>query len=266
MYKFTILLIIVIIILIVTSITRRELKKNRKKIKIQRNLEYTVNNRSYKIPDLPVIGNAYIMNDDFFDKMYKLYRNVKKALDESGIEFWISGGTLLGFERHNTFLPWDDDIDIHINFKEKKNVFSDQFKNTLNRFGIDPLFMVGTDEDFTFYKGGLRLKLLEHLNPVMDIFFVTENVKGTITKIETWSNNMVVYNNKEIWDKSDIYPINKTRIDTLEINKPNNPHNVLTKQYTESYKDEIHCGHPPHTIAYDLLSVMWKNSPKSLFE
>ena len=39
---------------------------------------------------------------------------MKEVFDRWGIEFWIDQGTLLGAVRDNTFLAWDDDIDLGV--------------------------------------------------------------------------------------------------------------------------------------------------------
>ena len=140
-------------------------------------------------------------------------------------------------------------------------MFSEDFRNLLNKHGLDTLFMIGSDEKFSYYKGGLRIKMLEHLNPVMDIFFVTNVSDNKISKIENWIGDDFALNSRETWDKGDIFPIKSEKIDDLPIKLPNNPHKVLSKQYSDGYATEIHCGHPPHTIVYDMLRFIWKNEP-----
>ena len=38
------------------------------------------------------------------------------------------------------------------------------FKTELEKVGIEPIYMVGLTEDFSFYKGGVRLKLIRKNN------------------------------------------------------------------------------------------------------
>ena len=42
----------------------------------------------------------------------ELLRKTVEILDACGIDYFLISGTLLGFTRHNGFIPWDDDIDL----------------------------------------------------------------------------------------------------------------------------------------------------------
>lgn len=39
---------------------------------------------------------------------------IHQFCEEKGIRYYIAYGTLLGTIRHNGFIPWDDDIDVHV--------------------------------------------------------------------------------------------------------------------------------------------------------
>lgn len=48
------------------------------------------------------------------DVMLKLLFIIDGICSENNIDYWIDGGTLLGYARHGGYIPWDDDIDICI--------------------------------------------------------------------------------------------------------------------------------------------------------
>lgn len=58
--------------------------------------------------------------DDYFDKETKAFQEVSlivlnefdRVCREMGIGYFVCGGTMLGYKRHNGFIPWDDDIDV----------------------------------------------------------------------------------------------------------------------------------------------------------
>ena len=256
----TIILLFLVVYIAIFFAFHKESSKNRTNKLIKRNMEYKVKNRKYKVPDLPVKGTAFLLEEQFLLLMREMYERVHRAFKECKIEFWISGGTLVGFQRHKTFLPWDDDLDAHTHEKNKKFMYTPEFRNILNKHGLETLFMLGSTEEFSYYKGGLRIKMLEHLNPVMDIFFVT-TISNKVSKIENWIGEDFMLNHRETWDRDDIFPVKEHKIDDLPIMMPNDPHKVLSKQYSEGYATEIHCGHPPHTIVYDMLRFIWKNEP-----
>lgn len=54
------------------------------------------------------------------DKM----KQVDKILKEAGIPYWFDFGGLLGAVRHGGFIPWDNDLDISINYDDKEKLIA----------------------------------------------------------------------------------------------------------------------------------------------
>lgn len=44
--------------------------------------------------------------------MLRLLKILHKACQDTGLTYWLCGGTLIGAIRHNGFIPWDDDVDV----------------------------------------------------------------------------------------------------------------------------------------------------------
>jgi lipopolysaccharide cholinephosphotransferase len=69
------------------------------------------------------INLKYYLNFVFHYRLINLFELVIKKLDEKNINYFLIGGGLIGYYRHNSgFIPWDDDIDIGIMEEDRQKV------------------------------------------------------------------------------------------------------------------------------------------------
>lgn len=87
------------------------------------------------------------------------------------ITFFIQGGSLLGSYRHHGFVPWDDDIDVYVDVKDKAKLFCSLKMAT-------PTFDVIKYPRFQwkfYYTNTPTLRAYKYRWPFVDIFFYAVN-------------------------------------------------------------------------------------------
>ena len=57
-------------------------------------------------------------------------KHVKDYCDANGIRYYLAYGTLLGAVRHKGFIPWDDDVDLHIPRPDYERLLSEYHDDT----------------------------------------------------------------------------------------------------------------------------------------
>lgn len=80
-------------------------------------------------------------------KELDILKAVAKVCDEKGITYFLNSGTLLGAVRHGGFIPWDDDIDIAMNYADYERFLSCAQELLGDRFFVQNM---ETEPDFNF--------------------------------------------------------------------------------------------------------------------
>ncbi|MCY7484464.1 LicD family protein [Paenibacillus alvei] len=106
-------------------------------------------------------GIDYIKLDDedlkkLHEEMLQLLIELDKICQKNNIPYFLAGGTLLGAIRHKGFIPWDDDIDIHM-FRKDYERFCEVCKKELDG---EKFFLQNqrSDKHYNWVYGKLRLK------------------------------------------------------------------------------------------------------------
>lgn len=90
--------------------------------------------------------NLRLMQECLLD----MYRDLISVCDENDMKLGLTAGTLLGKMRHGGFIPWDDDIDLHMK-REDYNKFRTIFDHTRLKekyYITGPKCKIATDSRF----------------------------------------------------------------------------------------------------------------------
>lgn len=161
-------------------------------------------------------------------KLKTLLPIIVDKLNQYNIEYFINGGTLLGYERHNKkFIPWDDDIDlvimntndIHHKMKQIKNdIIKDNYNITEEFFGYK-----FKDQNGTF----------------IDLFIFEE--KDNIIK-SIYTRCLLIWPN-DYFKKNETFPLIQDEFENTIVNIPKNHTKYLKRQYGNYHNQKITHNH-----------------------
>lgn len=201
---------------------------------VRMNEEYTIDNVKHTLPYVTKsnsIGIFPVMKCELAQQMKQLYTLFENVCASNGVKLWASGGTLLGAVRHRGFIPWDDDMDIHMRLTDMPVLFSEKFKMCMRNVGLK----------FVHMTQDLRQDLLKvvfdnsvHNMPFLDILFEGRvgGVWGTCkTNVTRTPGICTQLHDKETWDEEDVFPLARAVFEDIMIWVPRRPLKLLHTQY-----------------------------------
>ncbi len=96
--------------------------------------------------------------------LLKMFHNI---CEKHNIKYFLAAGTLLGAIRHNGFIPWDDDLDIHIFYEDYEKLVS-----ILNEELKNSNFMLWGVDNTRYGNATLRISHKEAQSVNLDIFYL----------------------------------------------------------------------------------------------
>jgi len=150
--------------------------------------------------------------------LYTILKDVAYVLEENGIEYFISFGTLLGAVRHGGMIPWDTDVDILISESKKEEVIK-----ILNKSFKDKSYKVHEDYDEKIVGSIIRVDLSEINTLHVDLFTYMEE------------DDIIVFEYNARCKKSNIFPLQKIYYYNTLFYAPKEINKHLVKLYGADY-------------------------------
>ena len=176
--------------------------------------------------------NTYFNPDNGFGihktTAIELLRETIKILDEFNIEYFLISGTLLGYCRHNDFIPWDDDIDIMVDSSIKTKL-----PDIYNKYKSQFTFIYKPD---VFVKLCFKNKIV-YINDMYNENMLNKDDKYNWPFIDLFifhdiDDDTISFFNKS-WEKNKFYPIEKNQFLNMTVSIPCDPMYFLKINFGE---------------------------------
>lgn len=163
----------------------------------------------------------------------ELLKKTVEILEEYEINYFLISGTLLGYARHNDFIPWDDDMDLMV---DKKII--ELLPLIIKKYGDELYFFYCNfyTVKFCFKNRGIDINnnnvKKSCLNgngynfPFVDLFYYEKH------------EGKFIFFHKE-WNLKDFFPVKKVSFNGINVSIPANPHVFLSCNYGENYMTKL---------------------------
>lgn len=184
---------------------KQKQKKNQKKNK-QSSKKPRKQNMKTKM-DKTILKNK--VSQDTVNKIYPLLRETVLLLDRNKVDYWATGGTLLGTVRSKGMIQWDDDIDIAIQLKDVPLL--EDLKTEFSKKGLRLYKASGK-----YFKVKYDHRKDDHL--WIDIFIIDEH-----------GYYLQGHKNHRRYLPGELYPLKRGRFGDISLRIPNQSVKYLTR-------------------------------------
>ena len=202
------------------------------------------------------IYNRFFHTKLGFDKnkslAIELLEQTITLLDEFNIDYTLISGTLLGYVRHNDFIPWDDDMDLLVS-----STLLDKLPDIINKYSNNLTFLKTKNHliKICLKKSNTIIKKLnnhvlinkkdKYTFPYIDLFLFNYNNDKTL--INFFNSN---------WESNKFFPVNKIDFLTLHnVSIPNTPDYFLKKNYKDDYMTTLISSNWNHKLEKSTLKI-----------
>jgi phosphorylcholine metabolism protein LicD len=150
-------------------------------------------------------------------------------LEEFNINYFLISGTLLGYVRHNDFIPWDDDIDLIVDsiiFEKMPEIakkYGDEINFVVTNYIIKTCFKNRGTEINCSWTDRMLNKGDKYNWPFIDLFFYS-----------SLDDTHIMFFRKK-WNIEHFFPLDKVSFNGITVNIPKNPHYFLERNYGKDY-------------------------------
>jgi len=177
-------------------------------------------------------------------EMARLLRYADAVLTEQEIPFWISCGTLLGAIRHQGFIPWDDDIDVQLELRDRTRLVS-----LTARFKHDGFVLLEAAGGYKLACDNrwrypyIDLVMVERVGDVLKLCYpLTSDGRSTFAKAVQWPN--------ECLEVDDVFPLVRVPFEFFTVPAPGHTLEAVRHMYGESSLNEARASSPGRFIPW----------------
>jgi len=180
----------------------------------------------YLIHDLDFVFSSPMTTGDLHSLNLTL-GTLLSELNRLNVTYFMISGTLLGSYRHHGRIPWDDDVDLMLNWSDKKPVY-EALKALEPDYGLYSSDNFNSPYVWKFFPlhHGRSVPLKSFRWPLVDLLFFSEN------NTHVWNPSESFH--YQVWPRSVIFPPQWRPFNQFQIPAPCNVLSALNVEYGDT--------------------------------